>query len=142
MAGYGEYAVQYTRDGEQVLDVHMTFTEHADATMVAGWRVAEGHADATVVRIISDDLLEAWATDVSAGQRNAVASLRPLTPVQRALAVSDGMTRQNMCPGYNFSGAVAASAMDVVAGRTPFLDRAEEERQKDQATRRARGWLT
>lgn len=71
---------------------------------------------------ITDAQLDEWENGHSAGDRNAAPYLRPLTPEQRGLAVADAMCRMNIQPGYNYSGAVCASAEDVKQGRTPYLD--------------------
>lgn len=81
---------------------------------------------------ITDAELDEWARGDNAGHRNSVDALRPLTPHQRYLAYWEAFTRQNFIGG-NFSGNVCMAARDVLAGRTPYTDQAEVERQREAA---------
>lgn len=81
-----------------------------------------GHGVAWPADIITDAQLDEWAAGHHKGRANSVDYLRPLTPAQRALAVHDANCRMNIAPGHTFSSAVYASARDVAAGRTPYLD--------------------
>lgn len=79
---------------------------------------------------ITDAELDEWAQGQNMGHANSVEYLRPLTPAQRYIAYWEAQTRQNFTGG-NFSGNMALAVVDVAAGRTPYSDMAETERQHE-----------
>ena len=81
---------------------------------------------------ITDAELDQWATGDHRGKSHSVEYFRPLTPTQRKTAYWEAMTRQNFIGG-NFSGNAYYACLDVAAGRTPYMDRAEEYRQIEAA---------
>lgn len=71
--------------------------------------------------VISDEQLDEWAANtIHRGNHAAEPHLRPLTPEQRAQAVSEARIRMNTSPGWLFSHAVWQGAQDVAAGRRPM----------------------
>lgn len=71
---------------------------------------------------MTDAQVDAWARSTSRGESNSAETLRPLTPQMRSLVCREARTRVNVSPGWNYSGAVAQAAQDVLSGRTPCLD--------------------
>lgn len=71
---------------------------------------------------MTDADVDTWARSTSRGESNSAATLRPLTPQMRSLVLREAHTRMNVSPGWNFSGAVAQAAADILTGRTPCLD--------------------
>jgi hypothetical protein len=81
---------------------------------------------------ITDAELDQWEQGQHKGHRNSVEYLRPLSPAQRYTAYWEAQTRQNFTGG-TFSGNVCMAVEDVAAGRTPYSDMAETERQAEAA---------
>jgi hypothetical protein len=99
------------------------------------------------MNIITNETLDEWEKGASRGYAKSVPTLRPLSPVLRAVAVEEANVRMAVSPGWNFSGAVGQAVSDLKRGQTPCLDQARELMAVDptgekaaEAERTGRGW--
>jgi len=75
----------------------------------------------------SDEWLDACATGLSRGDKNAAPYLRPFTPDERRRIVAEAHTLSNMVPGFNYSGAVWQAAKTYTqTGTFPYGERARQ----------------
>jgi hypothetical protein len=65
---------------------------------------------------ITDERLDEWERGESVGNRNAAPYLRPLSPEDRAKAVSEARAIQNTTPGYTYAQAVEQAVRNLRSG--------------------------
>lgn len=83
-------------------------------------------------QVITDEKLDEWeAQNIHRGNKAAAPILRELTPGQRTVAIAEAHTRMNLSSGWNYSGAVWQAVQDLKLGRTPCLDIAASERNRE-----------
>jgi hypothetical protein len=70
---------------------------------------------------MDDAELITWASVATMNANDYAATLQPLTPRLRRLALSEASIRVNTSPGWTFSGALSQAAKDVASGQTPCV---------------------
>jgi hypothetical protein len=88
------------------------------ASIEAGtWKLEEG------VRVITNEELDEWESGAHLGRKRGAEHLRPLHPVLRPIAVSEGVIWMNMAGGGTYSQALWFGAREVAAGRCGYIER-------------------